>query len=782
MGYMAKSNSSQSNNIPGGNTPFIDASTAMEAFTQSNNWFRPYFDPIEEFERIARNKPSDRIPKGLPRVTDGTTAAIVQEDPKRIIQQLATGIVECEDYPTYAKIADLVHTRKLIPMYNRMGTALQKQWNMLSKAKTWGRATSYTFFTNTNGVYHTDFVIPYVKDIITEKGKVYAPDSNISFMRSWYQKTDLQRILKYEEWRQKHDPNYTSEWDLNMLAKFIETGATAKPAELQSPAEKEKGGDVGGYEVIHALQDGINAEFYSFAPKYEDGKTFRTKINKDPRGKMPLDHEYNNIDLSNPLGRGSVEMSGGVQNLMDQQMQMFQFLTTILMGPPLQVWGTNVNKASLKFKPNAIWEMGSNAQNRVEPYAVQNHAIQGFASNYGLLKSQIYALNSAQDHSISSTDAPGQSKTQAGVKAAEMRLGTSDNYSRQQHEAWFNDQAETSINLYFAEMTTKETMKLEGEDLKEIRKSKAAQFVDNNGVLTIPFDEIKQVAFKFKVDGGSSEIKEDEENASKLADALKLVQASQDPMVRKAEVKITKLLLDEIGAKGTDELFPDEETEEVDENGNPVPGAQGAQADPQAQMEQMMPMIQQVVQEMLQQEKKGTQDDPTIQLIKALSLKYNELPDEARKIVLENTGFGGDEVGTNNDPIEHKQKLDTLDAMNKADAHERQPMLDAENRDFQAQQSDKQLQAQQEAKESVQMQSSEGPEQANENSESSSSSSAGNDPMMGAMDEEETQLASALMQRGFNENDIEQAIVMKRQGAPLEQIIQSLGAKYAAAR
>lgn len=774
---MASSTKSNQKDTPGGKTPYIDASTARDAFEQSNNWFRPYFDPIDEFERIARNKPSDRIPKGLPKVTDGTTAAIVQEDPKRIIQQLATGIVECEDYPEYAKIADLTHRRKLIPMYTRMGTALQKQWNMLSKAKTWGRSTSYTFFTSTNGVYHTDFVIPYVKDIITEKGKVYAPDSNISFMRSWYQKSDLQRILKWEQWREKNEKGYKSDWDLNLLAKFINTGATAKPADLQTPAEKEKGGDAGGYEVIHAFQEGQSAEFYAFAPRFEDGVSFRTKINSDPRGKMPLDHEYNNIDLSNPLGRGSVEASGGVQNLMDQQMQMFQFLTTLLMGPPLQVWGTNVNLASLKFRPNAIWEMGTNQQNRVEPYQVSNHAIQGFASNYGLLKSQIYALNSAQDHSISAEDVPGQSKTQAGVKAAEARLGTSDNFSRLQHEAWFNDQAETSINLYFAEMNTTETMKLDKEDVKELSKTEAARFLQGN-ILTIPFDKMKEVSFKFQVDAGSSEVKEDEDNAAKLADTLKLIQASQDPTVRAAEVKVTKLLLDEIGAKGTDDLFPEEET---DENGNPIPGA-GA-PDPGAMMQQIMPQVQQMVAEMLQAEKANKQEDPTISLIKALGLKYDQLPDEARQIVMEQVGFGGDEIGTNNDPIEHKQNIDTLDAMNKADAHERQPLLEAESRQFQAGESEKQRTAEQQRQEAANraaMQSS-AYEQQGKNA-SSAKPAANDDPLAAAMDENETILAQSLMQRGFTEDDIEQAIVMQRQGMPLEQVIQTLGAKYAAAR
>lgn len=737
--YVAKKTNSDSNNKyqdSGSATPFIDAKTAVEAFNESNKWFRPYFDPMEELERLARNRPSNSIDPQLPRVTDGTMAAIVQEQPKRIIQQLASGKVDCNDYPEYAKIADLVHRYKLLPMYNRMGTALQKHWNMLGKAMTWGRSASYTFFTSTNGILHTDFVIPYVKDVISEKGKVYAPDSNIGFMRSWYQGRDITAIINREKWLEANVKGYKSDWNLSLLSQFKNEGGTSKPADLQTPAEKEKGGDAGGFEVIHAFQVGKNAEFYSFSPRFKDGDNLRTKINKDPRGKMPLDFEYCNIDLSNPLGRGQVELSGGIQNLIDQQMQMFQFLTTLLMGPPLQVWG-NPNKASLKFRPNALWDMGQNNNNRVEPYNVSNHAIQQFANNYGLLKSQIFNLNSAQDHSISAEAAPTQSKTQAGVQAQENRLGVSDNYLRKQHETWFNDQAETSINIYFAEMIAPETIKLEKDDLKDIAKTEAVKYIDKKGVLNIPFDKINDVSFKFEVDASSSEIKEDLDNADKLTAVLALVQKSQDQTVRQTEAKITKLLIDEIGAEGTDDLFP----EEVDENGNPIP--QNPAADPQAMMQQMMPMIQQMVAEMLKQSQANKAEDPTLALIKALNLKFEQLPEAARQIVLEHTGLGtGDPT-----PQDRKDDLETLDALNRADPLERPPQ--------------------------PQQQLTTGKPETSTNSQQSQP-----DPMSDALNPDEQAFASALFQRGFSEMDVEQAIVMKRQGRQLPEIIKVLGAKY----
>jgi hypothetical protein len=39
-------------------TPFLNRNDAMTAYTESKSWLRPYFEPIDELERIDRNKPS----------------------------------------------------------------------------------------------------------------------------------------------------------------------------------------------------------------------------------------------------------------------------------------------------------------------------------------------------------------------------------------------------------------------------------------------------------------------------------------------------------------------------------------------------------------------------------------------------------------------------------------------------------------------------------------------------------------------------------------------------
>lgn len=717
-----------------GKTPFIDKANALTAYEESKQWLRRYFEPVDELYRIARNKPSPKLPAELPKVTDGTTSAIVQETPKRVVQQIPNGLVECKDYPEYAKMADIVLRDELIPMAHIGGSYLQKSWGMLNGALTVGRSTSYTFLTHHNGKVYTDFKKLWIKDVITEKGKAFTPDSNYRFIHAWYQKTDLKAIINKEKALKEKNSKYQSEWDLQKLADFMEGSPTAKTAEYQTPAEAERGGDSGGYHMIHVFQKGIGAEFYSMDTK---GNILRTKVNKDPRGNDPLNDLYCNIDESNPLGIGVVERSGGVQNLMDQSLQMFSFQNVLGQAPPMKKWG-NVNTASLKFMPNAIWDMGAprTSGNDVEPYTPNNAYITSFVNNYQLLQSKIYNLNNSQDTSIGATNGnAGQSKTQAGVNAQMERLGVSDNYLRKQYEEWFAGQSETALNIYFSEMTGKQTIALDKADLKEFAKSPAMQYVEGNK-LTIPYKEINDVVFHFNVNSSSSEVKENSENIEKLTILMEKAAQVPVPEIQQKVPALFKLIVKEIGAEGTEDLFPEDQTDEM---GNPID-----QQQPQITPEQVQQMIQESLGQVMEELKstQKPQEPPELQMIKALGVKFDKLPEETRNTILEQLGLPSD----GDDPIAFDQSMQAFNALGTAESQQQQ----AETAQLQAQQQ------------------TQGQEQA-----------PTDDPNR-PLDESESQIAMELMNRGFNEDDVEQAIVMLRQGMQAEQIMAILAQKQGA--
>jgi hypothetical protein len=654
-------------------TPFLDQKTAYEAYEESRKWLRRYFDPCDEFERIARGRPSTKISPELPKVTDQTTASIIQESPKRVVQQEPSVLIECKDYPEYAKMADIEVRDTIIPFTRAQGNYLQKSWNMVGKAATYGRATSYRFLTQYNGRMTVDFVIPYVKDVLTEKGKVFAADSNISFMRSWYQQRDLKAIINKERIFKEKNPKYVSDWDLKALSQFMEAGASQKPGDLQTPAEKEKGGDSGGYEVIHAFQKGAGGEFYSFAPRFDNGKPLRTKVNKDPRGNIPLDHLYCNIDLSNPLGRGQVESAGGIQNLMDQQLQMYQFMSALMQQPPIIKYGQMSKNTPMM--PNAVWDGGNNRQtNGIEVVKFDNTQIANFTNNAQFLQSKIFALNNTQDTSIGADNGvAGQSKTQAGVQATQAKLGVSDNYVRKMYEGWVSDDLETAINMLFSEVTSDRAITLKPEDIKDVMKTPAAQYMVEQNKLKIPYSKMKDVVLSLEVNPNSSEVKEDTDNVEKLTEVYQLL--AQDPTMQDKKEKLLKVLITEIGAEGTEELFPEEE---LDENGQPA--GQQEQKQPQMTPDMVQQMVMEIVDAKMAEKPQESDEE---KLIKSFGIKFADLPDDTKRDLIGMLDIKADDQF----PDAHKRDLDTLTAFDKAE--------DMEYKKEQDQLSSEQTQAQQ---------------------------------------------------------------------------------------
>jgi hypothetical protein len=265
--------------------------------------------------------------------------------------------------------------------------------------------------------------------------------------------------------------------------------------------------------------------------------------------------------------------------------------------------------------------------------------------------------------------------------------------------------------------------------------------------------------FSFQVNAGTSEIKEYAENVDKLIQTLELAKATPNEEIQSKVGGLFKLLVKEIGAEGVDELFPEDET---GPDGQPM---QQAPQQPQMTPEMVQQMVMETVQAALAEEKaKKPEVDPQMELIKALGIKFDQIPEGARQQILESLGFNTGEMT----PVEQKQALEQLSALNQADDHERAPEMAQQDRDFQSQQADKA--AEQQAKQAQASQTA--------TANTSAPQEQPQEPQLDAtLAPEEQELVEALLQRGFNEDDVEQAVMMTRAGMPLEEVIATLGAK-----
>src|SRR3990167_594292 len=503
---------------------YLTPENLAETFRTSQQFTEGLTDGFPEFERIARNKPHGSIPKEYPKTTDGTTASIIRKTPHRIIQQLPTGKVKSTTNDWLSIVAGFIYTDKIIPNANEGYALLQKSWMVVEKFLTFGFCPTYAPFVQHGGYFCTDLRLPYWGDIFIQPGKLSDADSNYIFMRSWWQTKDIEALIdsqgKIKEGRT---------WDVDNLRR-VKDMPTTKDDKAKTPEEREKQINTqGGIELITGFQRGKNAKFYTF--HVASDLIVRTKVNKDPRGELPVSFAYGDIDGSNPFGRSIIDLVGSLQNLMDGEMQMYQYNRALQLNPPLIKRG-NFSKNKIKFAPNIIIDVGADPNATVEPLVIDTTALQHFSDNYGLMKSQMLNLLASPDTSISAEIGnPGFSKTPQGVEASRANLSVDDNYVSKQFETWFERWSETAINLYFAERTGIEELQLDKESAGALRelikdgKFDPGMLSDDNKVRINYNTATEQL--KFEVDASTSKMQDDLQELQSLQGLAELLDKNE---------------------------------------------------------------------------------------------------------------------------------------------------------------------------------------------------------------------------------------------------------------
>lgn len=496
---------------------FLTEKNFWHKYHKAVDWTRQWTEPFDEFVRIARNETEPGTPQEYARVSDGTTASLIRKTPKRIIQQLPTGVVSSDDDNDWLPIvAEFILLHKIIPYANSDYDLIQKFWSTVENGLVVGGQAVYTPFLKRGREFTTDASLVYWGDIFFQPGKKSFYDCDYFFMRSWWQPETIDQILeadkKIAEEVEKNGGEYTSTWDAKALQE-VKKNITSKDAEARTRAEERLGIDSSGIEVVMGFQKGVGAIFYTGCPANEgaDGTIVRRKKNKDPRGLPPVDYFYSDVDGSNPFGRSVVEIVGGMQNMIDADMRAYKFNRALGLAPPVLVYG-NVDTTQAIYEANALVDMGDDPKNRIEPLSVDTSAIANYPNIYALNKTQLYALfNSGGDTTVSAeVGNPGFGKTPTALKQQKELMSADDNYIRKNFESFFENWAETAINVYFAEREGVEELQLDrktADKLRELEKEGKLEdgFVDSNNKVRIDYSSATP-ALHFRVDASTSKL------------------------------------------------------------------------------------------------------------------------------------------------------------------------------------------------------------------------------------------------------------------------------------
>lgn len=558
---------------------YLTRENIFDRYTTAKQYTDALTDTFPEYSRIAANKPSPSIDKQYPKTTDGTTASIIRKTPHRVIQQLPTGVVKSDTKDWLSIVASFIYTNKIIPSANQEYALITKCWNIVEKAMTFGAYPGYVPFTEHNGYFCTDLTLPFWGDVFFQKGKKSDSDSKFLFMRSWWQEEDIEALIDREKKLKKSAKErgevYESTWDIKELER-VKGMLTNKDEKAKSEAEKLKNGvNDSAVEIITGFQRGVSAEFITF---HQTSKAIlRVKKNKDPRGEIPINFMYMDVDGSNPWGRGIVDLVGPLQNLIDGDMQMYQFNRALMLAPPIIKKGS-FNKNKIKLAPNVVIDLGVDQNASVETMKIDTSAIAEYSNIYGMQKSQLLNLMASPDSSISAeVGNPGFSKTDAGVKQQNSTVSVDDNYVRKMFESWFESWSETAINLYFAERSGIEELQLDQETADQLRKLAGEEqegvprfdletLSDDNKIM-IDYDTATP-ALKFEVDASTSKMQDDNKQVEALTGLSKVMDGSpvlQQIIPMDKKVGLWNSLVAASGVEDPEDLtVTDEEIQEME--------------------------------------------------------------------------------------------------------------------------------------------------------------------------------------------------------------------------
>lgn len=502
---------------------FLTPTNIFRRYREAKRYTDRLTVPFPEFARMADNKAQQGLPQHYPDVTSGLVAGIIQKVPKTAIQQLPTGLVETDDNNDWLPIvAQFIYTNKILPLADEEYSLFEKCHLLIEAGETFGAAASYTRFDGKK--LSPDVELIYWGDLFIPAGKKSGNSCNYLFYRTWWEKSDIEALIDDESKRaaaaKKRKEEYTPTWDTEALKSIVDD-YTQKDLQATTPTEHDRGLDATGIELVTGFQVGVGAKFYTFSPQSQ--KIVRTKINNDPRGKMPIQWFYYDIDGTNPLGRGIPQLIGPMVNLYDTRLQMQAFGDALSLAPPV----IEYMEASDRFEylPNKVVKT-NNSEYKVVPVNVKATSTPDFIAGQNFLQSQIYGLVNTPHTGVSATNSTvGDGKTPAALDMQQNVLDVDINAVVKHFESWWKDQSESLINCWFAERHGKEILQLDEETADKLQQlTPTADFdpakaINAQNQLIIDYDTATP-ALKFRVNPGTSKQEDDKEQIGLIQQAI----------------------------------------------------------------------------------------------------------------------------------------------------------------------------------------------------------------------------------------------------------------------
>lgn len=474
--------------------------------------------------------------------SEGSTQTIMRKIRAQTIQRVPDGeIVTPFDKNSIEQATiDFLFKHKILTSEIDGKDMLKMLWKTFDSAYVYGFGCVRTGFElDLDGDPRVSYTIVPYADIVPSPDCKSIEEADWYIVREYIPFSSLKALLDCETGTVS-DPTY----DEKVVRYIVENEMKDGVDWVSTPLADQKKGVSNNHSIeVRTYYCRGNDEFITYVPALN--AVLRKVDNYDPRNDIPLHFLILEPDPEFPYGCSQVMWTMAQQQFADA-FQSTAYQTLLLsLKPPLQVFG-NITNPKIKMKAGAIWPMGTNPNNRIEPYRVETTTLTGYNSILEGVSARMMASLNITDATVASdANVPHYSATPQGVEQQRIDKTITINQVQKRVEIFFSEWANHAIRSYIGSMkgihqiTVDAKTRKRIESIEEYNKSVSAIDDLKDGVppedhvtppsiidgikVEIDFSMFDDAIFNFEVRSGSlieSEQETEKENIQEMLVAI----------------------------------------------------------------------------------------------------------------------------------------------------------------------------------------------------------------------------------------------------------------------
>lgn len=403
--------------------------------------------------------------------SEGSTQTIRRKIRSQTIQRVPDGeIVTPYDKNSIEQvIIDYLYKHKILTSEYDGKDMMKQLWKTFDNSYIYGAGCVRTGFEkDLDGDPRVSYtLIPY-NDVIPSPDCKFIEEADWYIIREYVPITNLKMIFDCETGTVS-DNTYDAD-----VVRYIIENETKDGAEwLSIPlADRKKGVSYNHSVEVRTYYCRGADEFISYVPGIN--AILRKVPNYDPRKDVPIHFLILEPNPEFPYGCSSVMWTIAQQQYADA-FQSTAYQTLLLsLRPPMQVFG-NLTNPKIKMKPGAIWPMGTNPNNHIDPYRVETTTLTQYGSILESISAKMMSSLNITDATVASdANVPHYSATPQGVEQQHQDKTITINQYQKRVEVFFSEWANHAIRSYINAMSGKVEMTVDAKTRKRIESIEQA--------------------------------------------------------------------------------------------------------------------------------------------------------------------------------------------------------------------------------------------------------------------------------------------------------------------